>query len=216
MLNVPWRFILSGGGHMNGGNHPQHGGGGGSHPALGWPLWGAWVGVPIWTGPRAAVDRRSAGEQEPADSQGTGSGEAGAGTHRQAVAGRRRGQPDATAYGGAARDTTAGLDIEDRTARVEAAVDEATRLRQKVDELGALRAVETERLRDKTFQGRQLAHEIKGELSVLIGAYELIQHLPELTAEHHQLLSDEVTRIERVAGLVDQLHALVKGLEPTT
>ncbi len=101
-----------------------------------------------------------------------------------------------------------------REARVDAAIDEAERLRRLVDDLHAYVATETARLSDQVKEGRRIAHEIKNELQAAVGTMSLIQSEGQLTDPQKDEVIQAVDRLVTVSRLVDSLHQLVRGLEP--
>lgn len=88
-------------------------------------------------------------------------------------------------------------------------------MREQVEALSHLRAVESRRLHDQVLEGRQIAHRVRNELQSVVNTLEMMRAEGTMPEPHLREIDEAVTRLEAVADLVTRLHALVRGLEPT-
>ena len=77
-----------------------------------------------------------------------------------------------------------------------------------------MRAEESRRLHDRVAEGRQIAHEVNGELQGVMGTLEMIRAEGALPTPHLREIGDAIDRLGRIAELFSRLHALVRALEP--
>lgn len=69
--------------------------------------------------------------------------------------------------------------------------------------------------RDAASAGRILGHMATNELSIVIGALDLLQREPGLTDQQHQTLGHTIAAAEAAAARIREQHQQIRALDPT-
>ncbi len=196
------------GGNVIGGNYTLDRGGRSGHTPTRWSGYGADIGVLLRSSTGEGAYDGADGSKERRNRPGIGDDSTPDDDVGQTDSGGRGNESSGTATCDADRD------MANREARVANALLESDRLRIRVDELIRSRTIDSERLSANVKAGRQIAHAIKNELQTLTGSLSLRQHEQTVSDLYRDEVAQAVDRLVTVGMLVDELHQLVRNLEP--
>lgn len=80
-------------------------------------------------------------------------------------------------------------------------------------EISALRA-EHDRTTDAAHEARRLAHQIKGDLGVIVGTLEVMQAAGTLTSDQRHDVETMQAAAERITEQFEAMHGLVRSIAP--